>query len=129
MVAPVPSASQADVRAEEASSRVTEHMAVEVIPPPTSERTEPPLALVAPSMVGAAPQAEAPASQMEVAMTVTSQGQLDAATMVSEGAMQSVPPMAQATAPEACQTEGDTAEGSLGIVAVVDRTSGGRPWP
>ena len=52
VVAPVPSASQADVRAEEASSRVTEHMAVEVIPPPTSERTEPPLALVAPSVVG-----------------------------------------------------------------------------
>ena len=54
------------------SSGVAEHMAAEVIPQPTSERTEPPLALVAPSVVGAVLQAEAPASQVEVATTVTS---------------------------------------------------------
>ena len=71
-VAPVPSVGQAGARAEEAFLGVTEHMAAEVIPPPTSERTGPPLALVAPSVVGAAPQAEAPASQVEVAATVTS---------------------------------------------------------
>ena len=72
MVASMSSVGQADAGAEEASSGVTEHMATEVIPPPTLERTELPLTLVAPSVVGAVPQAEAPASQAEVAMTVTS---------------------------------------------------------
>ena len=48
---------------EEASGvgggRGGESAAAEVIPPPTSERTELPLALVAPSVVGAAPQIKA----------------------------------------------------------------------
>ena len=73
VVAPVPSVGQAGARAEEAFLGVTEHMAAEVIPPPTSERTEPPLVLVVPSMVGAALQAKASASQAEVGTTVTSQ--------------------------------------------------------
>ena len=72
VVAPAPLAGQAGVGAKEVSSKVAEHMAAEVIPPPMSERTEPPLALVVPSVVGAVPQAEAPASQVEVATTVTS---------------------------------------------------------
>ena len=68
----MPSVGQADVGAEGAPSRVAEQTAVEVIPPPTSERMELPLRLVVPSVVGAAPQAEAPVLQAEVAMTVTS---------------------------------------------------------
>ena len=84
-------------------------MAAEVIPPPMLERMEPPLALVEPSLVGPALQVEAPASQAEVAATVTSQAPPDVAMVVSEGAAQFVLPAAQATAPEACQTEGDMA--------------------
>ena len=59
--------------------------------------------------------------------TATSPAQLDVAMVAFEGASQSMPPMAQATAPEEGRTEGDTAEGSLGIVVVVERTSGGSP--
>ena len=69
-------------------------MAAEVIPPPTSERLEAPLALVAPSVVGLVPQAEALSSQAVVAATMTSQVPLDATTVVSEGAAQSVVPVA-----------------------------------
>ena len=47
--------------------------------------------------------------------------------MVSEGAAQSAPLEAQATEPEVGRTEGDTAGGSSGVVAVVERTSGGSP--
>ena len=71
-VAPMPSAGQADARAEEAPSGVIEQTAMEVILPPTLERTELSLTLVVPFVVGAAPQAEALALQVEVAMTVTS---------------------------------------------------------
>ena len=53
--------------------------------------------------------------------------QRDAAAVVPEEAAQSVPPAAQATALDAGWMEGDTAEGSLGIMAVVERTSGGSP--
>ena len=42
--------------------------------------------------------------------------------VASEGAAQSVPPVAQATVPEAGQMEEDMAGGSPGIVAVVERT-------
>jgi len=52
--------------------------------------------LVASSMVGVAPQAEGLASPVEVAMTAPSQEQPDAATVVSKGAVQSVPPKAPA---------------------------------
>ena len=68
----VPSTSQADAGADGAPLGVAEQIAAEVTPSPTLERTELPLALLAPSVVGAAPQAEAPASQVEVAATVTS---------------------------------------------------------
>ena len=83
-VAPMPSAGQADAGADGAPSRVTEQMAAKVTPPPMSERTELPLELVAPSVVGAAPQVEAPTSQAQVTATVMSQAQPDAATVVSE---------------------------------------------
>ena len=69
----MPSAGQVDAGAKEAPSGVGKHMAAKVIPPPTLERTELPLALVAPSMVGVAPQAEALASQAEVPKTMMSQ--------------------------------------------------------
>ena len=72
MVAPVPSAGQADAGAEGATVVVAEQMAAEVIPLPSSERIDMPLVFVAPSMVGVVPQVEASASQAEVAMTVTS---------------------------------------------------------
>ena len=42
--------------------------------------------------------------------------------VVSEGAVQSMPPVAQATVPEAGHMEEDTAGGCPGIVAVVERT-------
>ena len=45
-------------------------------------------------MVGAAPPVEAPVSQAEVATTVTSLAQPDAAATVPEGAARSVPPAA-----------------------------------
>ena len=48
-------------------------MAAEVIPPPTLERIELPHALVAPSVVGAAPQAKALVLLAEVPTTMTSQ--------------------------------------------------------
>ena len=73
VVALVPSAGQGGAGAEEAPSRVAEQTTAKVNPPPTLERTELPPALVAPSMVGTAPQVEALASQAEVVMTVTSQ--------------------------------------------------------
>ena len=72
-VAPVPLAGQADTEADGAPSGVTEQTAAEVISTPMSERTELPLTLVAPSVVGMAPQAEALALPAKVAMTVTSQ--------------------------------------------------------
>ena len=62
MVAPTPSAGQAGTEAEEAPWGVTEQTIAEVALPPTLERTELPPALVAPPMVGAAPQVEAPVS-------------------------------------------------------------------
>ena len=55
MVAPVPSVGQADAGAEGAPSEVAEQPATKVIPLPTSERMELPLALVVPSVVGMAP--------------------------------------------------------------------------
>ena len=69
----VPSVGQADTGANRAPLGVAEQTTAEVTPPPVSERKEPPLTLVAPSVVGAAPQVEAPASQAEVVVTVTSQ--------------------------------------------------------
>ena len=64
---------------------------------------------------------------MEVTVTVISPAQLDVAMVAFEGASQSMPPMAQATAPEAGWTEEDTARGSPGVMAVVERISGGSP--
>ena len=59
-VAPVPSVGQAGIRAEEAPSGVTEQTTAEVTPPPMLERTELPLVLVAPSVVGIVPQSRGP---------------------------------------------------------------------
>ena len=47
--------------------------------------------------------------------------------VVPEDAARSVPPVAQVTAPDIGRTEGDMAEGSLGVMAVVERTRGGSP--
>ena len=80
----MPSVGQAGAGAKEAPSGVTEQtMAVET-PPPMLEWMELPHVLVAPSIVGAAPQVKAPSSWVEMAMTVTSQAQLDAAVVVPE---------------------------------------------
>ena len=54
---------------------------------------------------------------------MTSPVGLDVAMVASEGAAQSVPPMAQVAAPEAGQMEEDMAGGSPGVVAVVERIS------
>ena len=59
--------------------------------------------------------------------TATSLAQLGAASVVSEGAAQSMPPAAQAAAPEAGRANEDTAGGSSGIMVVVERISGGSP--
>ena len=56
-------------------------------------------------------------------MTVTSQAQPNAATVVTEEAARSVPLVAQATAPKVGRTEGDAVGGSPGVVAVVERIS------
>ena len=59
---------------------------------------------------------------MEVAVTAASPAGSDVAMVASEGEAQSVPPAAQAAAPEVGRMEEDTAGGSLGIGAVVERT-------
>ena len=58
---------------------------------------------------------------------MTSQAQPNAATVVTEEAARSVPLVAQATAPKVGRTEGDAVGGSPGVVAVVERISGGSP--
>ena len=105
-VAPMPSVGQAGTGTEEAPSGVAEQTMAEVTALPILERTGLPPALEVPSVVGVAPQVKAPASQAEVVVTAPSQEQPDAATVVSEGAAQSVPPMAQATEPEVGRTKG-----------------------
>ena len=97
----MPLVGQADAEVDGAPSGVTEQMPAKVTPPPTSEQTELSPALVVPSVVGVAPQAEGPASPVEVATTAPRQEQPDAVTVVSEGAAQSMPPMTQATTPDA----------------------------
>ena len=67
----MPSAGQADTRAEGAPSVIVEQLAMEVILLPTSERTELLITLVAPSVVGAMLPVEAPLMQAEVGTTVT----------------------------------------------------------
>ena len=69
----VPSVGQTDTGAEGAPSEVIEQSATEVILLPTLERMELPLALAAPTVVGATPPVEALPTQAEVATTVTSQ--------------------------------------------------------
>ena len=59
---------------------------------------------------------------MGVAATATSPAGSDAAMVASEGVAQSTPPAAQATASEVVRMEEDTAGGSPGTVAVVERT-------
>ena len=68
-VAPMPLVGQAGARAEEAPSGGVEQTTTEVTPLPTLEWTEQPPVLVAPSVVGAASQVEAPMSQAEEAFT------------------------------------------------------------
>ena len=48
--------------------------------------------------------------------------ELDAVVVASEGAAQSVPPVAQTTVLEVGRMEEDMGGGSLGVVAVVERT-------
>ena len=63
-----------------------------------------------------------PEAQTEVGATATSPVGLDAAMVASKGVAQSVPPAAQAAAPEMGQMEEGMDGGSLGAVAVVERT-------
>ena len=72
-------------------------------------------------------QSVPPEAQAKVTTTATSPAGLDVAMVASEGAVQSAPPASQAAAPEAGWTGEDTVRGSLGIVAVVERASGGSP--
>jgi len=65
--------------------------------------------------------------QAEVVVTMASQAQPDAAAMVPEEVARSVPPAAQLTTPDEGWMEGGTAEGSVGVMAVVERTSGESP--
>ena len=100
MVALMPSTGQAGTGAEEEPSGVTEQTTAEVTPSPTLEGTELSPMLVAPPVVGAVSLVEPLASQAEVAATAPSQEQPNIATVVSEGAAQSVPPRALAVTPE-----------------------------
>ena len=70
-----------------------------------------------------AAQSVPPGAQVEVTATATSLAGLDVAMVASEGVAQSAPPAAQAAAPEAGRMEEDTAGGSPGVMAVVERTS------
>ena len=67
-------------------------------------------------------QSVPPKAQTEVATTATSPVGLDAAMVAFEGVAQSAPPAAQAAVPGAVKMEEDMARGSLGVVAVVERT-------
>jgi len=73
VVAPTPSVGQPGLGAEEAPSVVAEQTTAEVTLPPTLERTNLAPVLVAPSVVGVAPQVKALASQAKVVMTMPSQ--------------------------------------------------------
>ena len=86
MVVLVPSVGQTIIGAEGTPSEVTEQSATEVIPLSTSEQTELPLALMAPTIVGVTPPVEAPPTQMEVPATVVSQVEPNVATVVPEDA-------------------------------------------
>ena len=96
---PVPSVGQMIAEAEGLPSEVTEQPAMEAIPLPTSERTELSLALMVPTAVGVTPLVEAPLTQREVAVTVTSQAQPNIAAVVPEDAARSAPPAAQVVTP------------------------------
>ena len=74
---------------------------MEVIPLPTLGQTELPLVTVASTVVGATPPVEAPPTQAEVAVIVTSPAQPDAAVVVPEEVARSVPPSTQVTALDA----------------------------
>jgi len=69
----VPSVGQAGAEAKEAPSGVVEQTTADVTPPPMLEQMELSPVLVAPPMVGEAPQVEPPALQAEVTVTVPSQ--------------------------------------------------------
>lgn len=72
-MAPVPSVGQVSTEDEGVPSEITEQPTTEAILLPTSKRMELPLTLVAPTAVGVTPSVEAPPTQAEVAVTMTSQ--------------------------------------------------------
>ena len=97
---------------------------MEVILLPTMARTELLIVLVAPTVVCAMPPIEALPMQAEVVATAASLAQPDVVVVVTDEAAQSTPPVAQVTAPDMGRTEGDMAEGSPDVAAVVERTGG-----
>ena len=64
---------------------------------------------------------------MEVIVIATSSAGSDTTMVASEGVAQSAPPAVQAAAPGAGRMEEDTARGTAGVVAVVERTNRGLP--
>ena len=103
---------------------VSERVAQSV--PPMAQVTAPDVGLAESDAAVVASEGAAlsvpPEAQTEVAATATSLVGSDAAMVASEGVAQSWPPAAQAAAPEVGRMEEDTAGGSLGVMAVVERT-------
>ena len=64
---------------------------------------------------------------MVAIVTVMSQAPPEVAMAVPEEVARSAPPVAQLMAPDVSRSEGGTAEGSPGAMAVVERTGGESP--
>ncbi|XP_066311335.1 uncharacterized protein [Miscanthus floridulus] len=129
LVAPVPSARQADAGARRMPSEVAEEPMWEAVPLSTTSQSKLLTALVAPTPAGAIWPNEALPMQAEVVAAMIGGPHPDATVAAPEAATRPAPPVTQMMAPDMGWTEGDTAEGSSIIMAVVERTSGGCPWP
>ena len=112
MVAPVPSAGQAEAGTQGTPSEVVEQPAMETIPLPTMGRTGLPTALVAPTMAGATQPVRTPPTQAEVAATMIGGSQPGAIVAAPGEPARPVPSATQVMASSVGRTEGDAAKGS-----------------
>jgi len=100
---------------------------MKAVPLPTTGRSELPIVLVVPTPAGVTQPDEAPLRQAEVVAAMTGGPWPDATVAAPEVAARPAPLAAQMMALDMGRTEEDTADGSLGIVAVVEGTSRGSP--
>ena len=110
-------------------SEVAKEPVMEAVSLPTTGRSELPIVLVVPTPAGVTQPDEAPLRQAEVVAAMTGGPWPDATVAAPEVAARPAPLAAQMIALDMGWTEGDTTEGFPGIVVVVERTSGGHPWP